>query len=108
MTSGHNVEIDGSTGEGVCYRRALEHLAGRLDDPGKEYGGARGSGLAGAAFDAVLRHRVASNLPTIITTNLNLTDLQEQIGPRTTDRLKAYKTIHVDGPNLRDREARGG
>lgn len=51
-----------------------------VDDPGKEHGGARGSGLAGATFDAVLRHRVASGLPTIVTTNYGPDKVKEGYG----------------------------
>jgi DNA replication protein DnaC len=58
-----------------------------LDDPGKEHGGARGSGLAGAAFDAVLRHRVASAKPTIVTTNLMPSEARESYGDSILDLL---------------------
>lgn len=51
-----------------------------LDDPGKEYGGAVGSGLAGAAFDGVLRYRASSSLPTIVTTNLGPDAMPQRYG----------------------------
>lgn len=51
-----------------------------VDDPGREYGGAIGAGIAGAAFDAVLRHRVAASLPTIVTTNLDPEKFEESYG----------------------------
>lgn len=51
-----------------------------VDDPGKEHGGARGSDLARAAFDGVLRHRVASSLPTIVTTNNSMAETKQSYG----------------------------
>lgn len=66
-----------------------------LDDPGKEYGGARGSGLAGAAFDAVLRHRVASSLPTIVTTNYAKEQIRESYGDTILDLLRE-RSLPID------------
>lgn len=51
-----------------------------LDDIGKEYKTRKNSDLPESTFDEVLRHRVAAGTPTIITTNLSLTDLQQGYG----------------------------
>ena len=40
-----------------------------IDDPGKESGERRGSGMPIAAMDEVIRHRIAASRPLIITTN---------------------------------------
>jgi DNA replication protein DnaC len=75
-----------------------------LDDPGKEYGGARGSGLAGAAFDAVLRYRVSSSKPTIVTTNHDSDRVAENYGGSIIDLLsECSRQIVFDGESFRDR-----
>jgi len=51
-----------------------------IDDIGREYQGRRQSGLPEATFDEVIRSRVAASNPTIITTNMTLTRLQEGYG----------------------------
>lgn len=51
-----------------------------LDDVGREYQGRKSSGLPESTFDEVLRHRVSSGKPTLITTNKTLDALAEGYG----------------------------
>jgi DNA replication protein DnaC len=50
----------------------------------------------------IINHRHDENLPTVFTSNLDVAQLGEHIGERTTWRIvEMCQTIHVDGPNLR-------
>jgi DNA replication protein DnaC len=49
-----------------------------VDDIGKESGGR--SNVVDSMFDTVMRHRVASGLPTLITTNLTPKEIQQGYG----------------------------
>lgn len=74
-----------------------------LDDVGREYQGRKQSGLPESTFDEVLRHRVASATPTIITTNLDLTRLQEGYGGNVMSLLHERSTTYrFTGEDFRD------
>lgn len=74
-----------------------------MDDVGKEYQGRKSSGLPESTFDEVLRHRVAASTPTIITTNLSLTRLQEGYGGGVMSLLRERSsTYRFDGQDYRD------
>jgi hypothetical protein len=63
----------------VFHRRILNAAVLVLDDVGREWKG-KNLGLTEATFDTVLRHRVHNCLPTIITTNLSVEDLDRGYG----------------------------
>lgn len=74
-----------------------------LDDIGREYQGRTKSGLPESTFDEVLRHRVAAATPTIITTNLDLTKLQEGYGGNVMSLLhERSSTYRFTGEDFRD------
>jgi DNA replication protein DnaC len=70
-----------------------------LDDMGAE----RATPWVQEQLYDVINTRLLHNRPTIITTNLNLVELEDQLGKRTMERIKAYRQILVGGDNLRDR-----
>ena len=51
-----------------------------MDDVGREYQGRAKSGLPESTFDEVLRHRVAASKPTFISSNKDMTQMQEGYG----------------------------
>lgn len=71
-----------------------------IDDIGKEYQGKKQSGLPQSAFDSVLRHRVASALPTLLTTNLDLGGLHRDYNTAVmsllSERCKAQEVVGTD------------
>ena len=74
-----------------------------MDDVGKEYQGRKASGLPESTFDEVLRHRVAASTPTIITTNLSMTRLQEGYGGGVMSLLRERSsTYEFTGSDFRD------
>lgn len=92
--------------EKAWFQRRIEN-AGVLvvDDIGREYQGMRQSGLPESMFDNVLRHRVASALPTIITTNLDMTKLNEAYGGNILSLLRERSvTYRFTGEDFRDRQ----
>lgn len=51
----------------------------------------------------IINHRHDEDLPTVFTSNLDMAELGQHIGERTTWRIvEMCQVIHVDGPNLRD------
>jgi DNA replication protein DnaC len=75
-----------------------------VDDPGKESGERRGSGMPIAAMDEVLRHRIAASRPTIITTN----DSKEKFTLRYGEYIASLLTersasIRLEGSDYRER-----
>lgn len=51
----------------------------------------------------IINHRHDENLPTIFTSNLDIAELGQHIGERTTWRIVEMATlIHIEGPNLRN------
>ena len=78
-----------------------------LDDIGKEYQGRKSSGLPEATFDEVLRHRVAGSVPTIITTNQTLQEMQEGYGGGVMSLLhERSSTYQFTGEDFRDSQRR--
>lgn len=74
-----------------------------LDDVGKEYQGRAKSGLPESTFDEVLRHRVAASAQTIITTNHDMTSLQEGYGGNVMSLLHERSTTYAfKGDDYRD------
>ena len=74
-----------------------------MDDVGKEYQGKAKTGLPESTFDEVLRHRVAASTPTIITTNLSMTRLQEGYGGGVMSLLRERSaTYEFGGKDFRD------
>lgn len=53
----------------------------------------------------ILNTRMLNGRPTLVTTNLRLSDLVDRIGERTMERVKSYRVIVVGGDNLRNRMA---
>lgn len=75
-----------------------------VDDIGKESKGRSNS--VDAMFDMVMRHRVASGLPTIITTNLTPDNLKSGYGRFINSLLSEQcEYIEVPGSDYRDRKA---
>lgn len=86
------------------FRRRIEN-AGVLviDDIGREWQRTKQSGLSESMFDNVLRHRVASALPTIITTNLDMTKMREGYGGNIWSLLHERSVTHeFTGASYRD------
>ena len=71
-----------------------------LDDIGREYQGRAKNGLPESTFDEVLRHRIAASTPTIITTNRDMTEMQQGYGGNVMsllhERSTTYKFIGED------------
>lgn len=75
-----------------------------IDDIGKEYQGKKQSGLPQSAFDSVLRHRVGSALPTLLTTNLDLSGLHRDYNTAVMSLLSERSQVHeVVGTDFRER-----
>lgn len=53
---------------------------------------------------SLLNDRLIRNRPTIITTNLSMRELADRLGERLVERLKHYRILVVNGPNLRDEQ----
>lgn len=76
-----------------------------VDDIGKESKGR--SNYVDSMFDMVMRHRVASGLPTIITTNLTPDDLASGYGRFVNSLLtEQCEKVEVPGSDYRDEKAR--
>lgn len=97
----------------LFYRRVKNAGVLVLDDVGREFKQRRmvaGQGMqdyttatAEAAFDEVLRHRVANSKPTILTTNLDMRQLEEGYGGNTMSLLhERSTTYHFTGGDFRD------
>lgn len=76
-----------------------------LDDLGAE----RGTEWVQSNLYNILNYRLTHNKPTIVTTNLDMQELDMQLGARTVERLKKpyYRVVYVGGTNLRDRHVVG-
>jgi DNA replication protein DnaC len=51
----------------------------------------------------ILNTRLVNGRPTIVTTNLSVGELQDRLGQRTMERVKAYRIIEVGGRNMRNK-----
>lgn len=77
-----------------------------IDDIGKEIDSRGVSGMVTSMVDTVMRHRVASGLPTIITTNLTPTKIKNGYGDYVVDLLaEQCSMIEVPGEGYRARKA---
>lgn len=75
-----------------------------IDDIGKEYQGKKQGGLPESSFDAVMRHRVASALPTLLTTNLDLEALTRDYNVSVMSLLSERSRVYeMRGKSFRDR-----
>lgn len=85
------------------HRRIKNAQVLGMDDVGREYQGRKQSGLPESTFDEVLRHRVAASTPTIITTNMDMTRLQEGYGGNVMSLLHERSTTYrFTGADFRD------
>lgn len=76
-----------------------------LDDMGTE----KLTDFVAEQIFTLINHRYIHKLPTIVTSNLNITDLAERIGPRVSSRLREMCSgITVNGPDYRARRKRSG
>jgi DNA replication protein DnaC len=88
------------------WDRALNVDVLVIDDLGK--GSQDSTGFGARMFDELIRHRNASKLVTIITTNMNQKDLAEELKVSTMSSLKEHVfPIHVSGIDRRDAVADG-
>jgi DNA replication protein DnaC len=88
------------------WDRALNVDVLVIDDLGK--GTQDSTGLGARLIDELIRHRNASKLVTIITTNMNQRDLAEELKVSTMSSLKEHVfPIHVSGIDRRDSVAVG-
>lgn len=89
-------------------RRVKNATVVMIDDPGKESGERRGSGMPIAAMDEVIRHRIAGSQPFIIATNDSKEQFEfrygEYIASLLTERCASIKLLGADfRPSARDR-----
>lgn len=83
------------------YRRIKNAGVLAIDDVGREQ---KGANFPRSTLDEVLRHRVAASRPTIITTNLNLEDLQRGYGTNIMSLLHERSTTYrFTGEDFRER-----
>jgi len=78
-----------------------------IDDLGAEYSG--GEGWVKTKVDSIITERYNNMLPVIITTNLEIEDMQGTYAERITDRIGSTTSqIVFAGPTLRPRPGRKG
>ena len=76
-----------------------------MDDVGREYQGRKQTGLPESTFEEVLRHRTSAASPTIITTNLSLSRVQEGYGGNIMSLLRERSTTYeFTGEDFRERQ----
>ena len=86
-------------GKWDLFQRACKTQWLVVDEFGSGYSGER----AEARVESLLGERIHGQLPTFVTTNKSLADIEKD-SPRLASRLATFRIVHFGGPDRRPRE----